>query len=114
MAGVSAGIGVWPPSLEQSLQFLAVGAAENPDQGEIDEHSAADDGCDADQPMAGRALEPARQAGADCVQGDDHRTRGEELPRKSGCEPTLDPEMAAPVEEDVEDRAIEPRAERDR
>ena len=44
----------------------------------------------------------------------DHRGAGDQLPGDARGQPAFDPEMAAPVEDDVEHHAVEPGADGDR
>src|SRR6476619_631306 len=88
----SPGIGIRPLALEEGFQLLAIGAAEDPDQREIDRHSAAYERNHPGEAMAERAHEPAGQRVADREQGGRHRRIREQLPRKARGQPLLDPE----------------------
>src|SRR6478609_7869215 len=102
------GIVCGPFAAEQKLEFLAIRAAEDPDQRKIDDHPAADDCDHSGEAMRQRADEPPAERAADREQRDDHCGRREQLPGKTRSEPLLDPEMPTPVKQDVEDRAVEP------
>ena len=97
----------------QCTQFILVGAAEQPDEREIDRHAAADERDDADQAMPDRSGEEAAER-TDREQGRRPSPRGDQLANDPAGQPALDPEMAAAVEDDVKDDAIEPAADRDR
>ena len=87
------------------LELVLVGAAQDPDQREIDQPSRR-----RRWPMtpARRCpTDPANQLGQDHADGDqrrDHRGAGDQLPDDARGEPGFDPEMAAAVEDHVEDR----------
>src|SRR4249919_3434997 len=103
-------IGIWPPSTEQRAELVLVGSAEDPDQREIDDHPAADDRHDSGQAMPDRSGEPVGEDHPDDEQGRDHCRTRDQLPDNPRGEPALDAEMAAAMENHVEDDAIEPRA----
>src|SRR5215218_4843941 len=112
--GRSAGIGIGSPAPNEALELFPVRAAKDPDEWEIDQHPAAYDSNNPSEPMPDRALEPSTEHHTDSKERRTHRTGGDELACDARREPALDAEMPASMKDDVENDAVQPRADCDR